>query len=71
MSAVQHLRLFVTERLSAAAEEICGVFEKALLQYGDELRRRRDGPRDAPGGWAADPAGMWHSGPPAGGGGDR
>ncbi|XP_068576793.1 zinc finger protein 208-like [Cebidichthys violaceus] len=41
MSSVEYLRDFVNERLSAAAEEIFGVFEKTIVEYEEELRRQR------------------------------
>ncbi|XP_029915833.1 zinc finger protein 501-like [Myripristis murdjan] len=41
MSAVQSLRTFVNQRLTAAAEEICGVFEQTLLVYEEEIERQR------------------------------
>ncbi|XP_078107563.1 uncharacterized protein LOC144518629 isoform X2 [Sander vitreus] len=41
MSSVQHLKQFVNERLTAAAEEIFGVFEKTIVEYEEELGRQR------------------------------
>ncbi|XP_040921049.1 zinc finger protein 37-like isoform X2 [Toxotes jaculatrix] len=41
MSSVQYLRDFVTERLTAAAEEIFGVFEKTIVEYEAEVDRQR------------------------------
>ncbi|XP_040921053.1 putative uncharacterized protein DDB_G0271606 isoform X2 [Toxotes jaculatrix] len=41
MSSVQYLRDFVTERLTAAAEEIFGVFEKTIFEYEAEVDRQR------------------------------
>ncbi|XP_078112896.1 uncharacterized protein LOC144522021 isoform X3 [Sander vitreus] len=41
MSAVQYLRQFVNKRLTAAAEEIFGVFEKAIVEYKEEIDRQR------------------------------
>ncbi|XP_029915831.1 zinc finger protein 235-like isoform X7 [Myripristis murdjan] len=41
MSSVQTLRTFVNQRLTAAAEEICGVFEQTLLVYEEEIERQR------------------------------
>ncbi|XP_026230689.1 zinc finger protein 189-like [Anabas testudineus] len=41
MSSVQYLREFVTERLSAAAEEIFRVFEKIIVEYEEEIDRQR------------------------------
>lgn len=41
MSKVQSVRDFVNQRLTAAAEEICGLFERTIREYEDELRRQR------------------------------
>ncbi|XP_071348923.1 zinc finger protein 239-like isoform X3 [Trachinotus anak] len=41
MSSVQCLREFVNQRLTAAAEEIFGVFEKTIVEYEAELGRQR------------------------------
>jgi len=41
MSSVDFLREFVNERLSAAAEEIFGVFQKTIVNYEEEIRRQR------------------------------
>ncbi|KAK2896100.1 zinc finger protein 260-like [Channa argus] len=41
MSSVQYLRQFVTERLTAAAEEILGVFGKTIVEYEEEIDRQR------------------------------
>lgn len=41
MSTIQSLRKFIDERLRAAAEEIFGVFEKAIVKYEDEIDRQR------------------------------
>ncbi|XP_078141504.1 uncharacterized protein LOC139910358 [Centroberyx gerrardi] len=41
MSTVQCLRTFVNERLTAAAEEILGVFEKTIVVYEEEIERQR------------------------------
>ena len=41
MSAVQHVKRFVNERLTAAAEDIFGVFEKTIFEYEEELGRQR------------------------------
>uniref|UniRef100_UPI003AAACFC2 uncharacterized protein n=1 Tax=Centroberyx gerrardi TaxID=166262 RepID=UPI003AAACFC2 len=41
MSTVQCLRTFVNERLTAAAEEILGVFEKTIEVYEEEIGRQR------------------------------
>ncbi|XP_061763239.1 uncharacterized protein LOC133556905 [Nerophis ophidion] len=40
MSKFHHLRTFVNERLTAAAEEIFGVFEKTMVAYEAEMDRR-------------------------------
>ncbi|XP_053301425.1 zinc finger protein 391 [Pleuronectes platessa] len=41
MSSVQYLRAFISERLTAAAEEIFTVFEKTIVQYEEEVDRQR------------------------------
>ncbi|XP_040911729.1 uncharacterized protein LOC121193440 isoform X2 [Toxotes jaculatrix] len=41
MSSVQYLREFVSERLTAAAEEIFGVFEQTIVEYEAEIDRQR------------------------------
>ncbi|XP_034436634.1 putative mediator of RNA polymerase II transcription subunit 26 [Hippoglossus hippoglossus] len=41
MSSVQYLREFISERLTAAAEEIFTVFEKTIVQYEEEVARQR------------------------------
>ncbi|KAM9858583.1 uncharacterized protein ACBR49_020564 [Aulostomus maculatus] len=41
MSKIHDLRQFVNERLTAAAEEICGVFEKTIIEYEEEIDRQR------------------------------
>ncbi|XP_032373091.1 uncharacterized protein LOC116690319 isoform X4 [Etheostoma spectabile] len=41
MSSVRHLKQFVNERLTAAAEEIFGVFEKTIVQYEEAIVRQR------------------------------
>ncbi|XP_076583789.1 uncharacterized protein LOC143319082 [Chaetodon auriga] len=41
MSSVEHLREFVNERLTAAAEEIFGVFKKTVVEYEEEIDRQR------------------------------
>ncbi|XP_028987168.1 zinc finger protein 8-like isoform X2 [Betta splendens] len=41
MSSVQRLRAFVTERLTAAAAEILGAFEKTMEEYEAEIGRQR------------------------------
>ncbi|KAM8760718.1 uncharacterized protein AB9X84_008698 [Acanthopagrus schlegelii] len=41
MSSVECLRDFVSERLTAAAEEIFGVFIKTIVEYEEEISRQR------------------------------
>ncbi|XP_069371397.1 zinc finger protein 583-like isoform X2 [Paralichthys olivaceus] len=41
MSSVQYLRELISERLTAAAEEIFTVFEKTIVQYEEEVDRQR------------------------------
>lgn len=41
MPSVDHLRQFVSDRLAAVAEEILGVFHKAIVEYEAELDRHR------------------------------
>ncbi|KAM6945093.1 uncharacterized protein PEZ65_002784 [Lycodopsis pacificus] len=41
MSSVENLRGFVNERLSAAAEEIFGVFRNAIVKYEEVIDRQR------------------------------
>nr|XP_046231071.1 gastrula zinc finger protein XlCGF53.1-like isoform X2 [Scatophagus argus] len=41
MSSVEYLRQFVIERLTAAAEEIFGVFNKTIVEYEEEVDRQR------------------------------
>ncbi|XP_045889736.1 piggyBac transposable element-derived protein 3 isoform X2 [Micropterus dolomieu] len=41
MPSVESLREFVNERLTAAAEEIFGVFRKTVLEYEEEIDRQR------------------------------
>lgn len=41
MASVDHLRQFVSDRLAAAAEEILGVFHKAIVEYEAEIDRHR------------------------------
>ncbi|XP_040044138.2 uncharacterized protein LOC120826164 [Gasterosteus aculeatus] len=41
MSSVENLREFVNERLSAAAEEIFGVFRRTVVEYQEEIDRQR------------------------------
>nr|XP_040044137.1 zinc finger protein OZF-like [Gasterosteus aculeatus aculeatus] len=41
MASVENLREFVNERLSAAAEEIFGVFKRTVVEYQEEIDRQR------------------------------
>ncbi|XP_037553718.1 rho GTPase-activating protein gacV-like, partial [Nematolebias whitei] len=41
MSSVQSLREFISERLTAAAEEIFTEFEKTIVQYEEVIDRQR------------------------------
>ncbi|XP_042343953.1 oocyte zinc finger protein XlCOF7.1-like [Plectropomus leopardus] len=41
MSSVEYLRNFVNERLTAAAEEIFGVFKQTIVEYEEEIDRQR------------------------------
>ncbi|KAM4743730.1 uncharacterized protein FYW61_022030 isoform 1-T2 [Anableps anableps] len=41
MSSVQQLREFISERLTAAAEEIFSVFQRTIVQYEEEMGRQR------------------------------
>ncbi|KAM9719479.1 uncharacterized protein ACNS7B_020283 [Menidia menidia] len=41
MSSVQHLREFISQRLTAAAQEIFTEFEKTIVHYEDEIHRQR------------------------------
>uniref|UniRef100_UPI0037E86C13 zinc finger protein 566-like n=1 Tax=Semicossyphus pulcher TaxID=241346 RepID=UPI0037E86C13 len=41
MSSVDCLREFVNERLTAAAEEIFGVFKRTIVEYEEEIDRQR------------------------------
>ena len=41
MSSVQYLREFINERLTAAAEEIFGVFTETIVKYEEEIDRQR------------------------------
>ncbi|XP_034396457.1 zinc finger protein 699-like [Cyclopterus lumpus] len=41
MSSVENMRTFFLERLTAAAEEIFGVFEKTIFEYQEEVDRQR------------------------------
>ncbi|KAM4560537.1 uncharacterized protein PAE49_012749 [Odontesthes bonariensis] len=40
MSSVQHLREFISQRLTPAAEEIFSEFEKTIVQYKEEIGRQ-------------------------------
>uniref|UniRef100_A0A3P9KG33 C2H2-type domain-containing protein n=1 Tax=Oryzias latipes TaxID=8090 RepID=A0A3P9KG33_ORYLA len=46
MSSLQPVREFISERLTAAAEEIFRLFEKTVSQYEEELRRQRGLPEN-------------------------
>ncbi|XP_049893940.1 zinc finger protein 771-like, partial [Epinephelus moara] len=41
MCSVESLREFVNERLTAAAEEILGVFKRSIVEYEEEIDRQR------------------------------
>lgn len=41
MLSAEYLKFFVSDRLAAAAEEICEVFHKAIGEYEEELKRQR------------------------------
>ena len=41
MSSVECLRGFINERLTAAAEEIFGVFQKTIVEYEEEIHRQQ------------------------------
>lgn len=41
MLSVEYLREFINRRLIAAAEEIFGVFQKAIIEYEEEINRQR------------------------------
>lgn len=41
MSSVEGLRQFVTERLTAAAEEILQVFKQTVSEYEEVIQRQR------------------------------
>ncbi|XP_049893344.1 uncharacterized protein LOC126385587 isoform X4 [Epinephelus moara] len=41
MCSVESLREFVNERLTAAAEEILGVFQRSIVEYEEEIDRQR------------------------------
>ncbi|TNN34449.1 hypothetical protein EYF80_055386 [Liparis tanakae] len=42
MSKVQMLRRLVNQRLAAAAEEICGLFERTIAEYEEELSSSKE-----------------------------
>ncbi|XP_074469071.1 uncharacterized protein LOC141754113 [Sebastes fasciatus] len=42
MCKVQKLRALVKQRLTAAAEEICGLFERTIAEYEEELSRSKE-----------------------------
>ena len=42
MSKIQRLRAFVSQRLSAAAEEIFELYEGTIAEYEEELCRQRE-----------------------------
>ncbi|XP_074469087.1 uncharacterized protein LOC141754120 isoform X2 [Sebastes fasciatus] len=42
MCKVQMLRALVKQRLTAAAEEICGLFERTIAEYEEELSRSKE-----------------------------
>lgn len=42
MSRVQKIRVFVTQRLNAALEDILGVLEKTIVQYEEEAALSRE-----------------------------
>ncbi|XP_035804102.1 uncharacterized protein LOC111568592 isoform X2 [Amphiprion ocellaris] len=41
MASAQCLKLFINERLTAAAEEVFSEFEKTIVQYEEEIDRQR------------------------------
>ncbi|RVE64435.1 hypothetical protein OJAV_G00125980 [Oryzias javanicus] len=41
MSSLQPVREFISQRLTAAAEDIFRLFERTVCQYEEELRRQR------------------------------
>lgn len=41
MSTIQLLRAFVSQRLTAAVEEIIGAFERTISEYEEEIDRQR------------------------------
>ncbi|KAL0984724.1 hypothetical protein UPYG_G00145880 [Umbra pygmaea] len=42
MSKIELLRLFLNERLTAAAEEIFGTIEKTIVEYQEEVSRTKE-----------------------------
>jgi len=42
MSKAQMLRGLVNQRLAAAAEEICGLFERTIAEYEEELSSSKE-----------------------------
>ncbi len=45
MSKLQMLRALVKQRLDAAAEDICGLFERTVADYEEELSRLKENGR--------------------------
>lgn len=41
MASIQHLREFIRDRLTAAAEDIFSEFEKTIVQYEEKMERQR------------------------------
>lgn len=41
MSSAENLKRLVNDRLTAAADEIFGLFQKTIAEYEEELRRQR------------------------------
>lgn len=41
MASIQHLREFIRDRLTAAAEDIFSEFEKTIVQYEEKIERQR------------------------------
>lgn len=41
MSSAEKLKRFISDRLTAAANEIFGVFEKTIVEYEEEIDRQR------------------------------
>lgn len=42
MCSLDYLKEFVNERLTAAAEEIFGVFKRTIEEYEEELKSQRE-----------------------------